>query len=84
MAHLLFKKLSDEVRKNYYKSADWLGQEPGNFKTNRKNFSETDGILGPEEDFANNVEHILIDKKHNDTINSSIEKFVKNILGIKK
>ena len=84
MAHLLFKKLSDDERKSYYKAADWLGQEPGNFKTARKNFSETDGILGPEEDFANNVEHILIDKKHNNAISSSIEKCVKNILGIKK
>ena len=61
-----------------------MGQEPGNFKTTRKKFPETDGRLGPEEDFANNVEHILIDKKHNDTITSSIEKCVRNILGIKK
>lgn len=81
---MLFKKLSDEERKSYYKAADWLGQEPGNFQTTRKNFSETDGILGPEEDFANNVEHILIDKKHNNAISSNIEKCVKNILGIKK
>lgn len=77
MAHLFFKKLSDDERKSYYKAADWLGQDSGNFKTTRKNFSETDGTLGPEEDFANNVEHILIDKKHNSAINSSIEKCIK-------
>ncbi len=58
MSHILFSKLNAD-KKEYYSISDWT-QNRGNFYTKRKNFSELDGSLFPEEDFANNVEHIVI------------------------
>ncbi len=84
LAHLLYSKLSDDERKNYQSASEWNETRPGIFKTSRKMFSESDGTLGPEEDFANNVEHIVINKDYKKVITSNIIGCINSILGKKK
>jgi hypothetical protein len=52
----------------------------GKYKTSRENFSEADGKFNPEEDFANNIEHILTNKKYKESIPKSIEDCILKIL----
>ena len=80
MGHILFSKLSKEEREDYISVARWRFTK-GYFETSRKSFSEPDGILSPEEDFANNVEHAV---SKNDLTDEPITKYLQSLLGIKK
>ena len=81
MAHILFSKLSADEKEEYYSFSDWK-QNRGNFYTKRNDFSESDGSLFPEEDFANNVEHVVI--KNSLKVNGKISTYLKSLLGLKK
>ena len=80
MAHILFSKLSTDEKEEYYSFSDWK-QNRGNFHTKRNDFSESDGRLFPEEDFANNVEHVVI--KNGSSVNRKISIYLKSLLGLK-
>ena len=80
MAHILFSKLSADEKEEYYSFSDWK-QNRGNFYTKRNDFSESDGSLFPEEDFANNVEHVVI--KNGLKVNRKIYTYLKSLLGLK-
>lgn len=81
MAHILFSKLNEDEKNEYYSFSHWKGSD-GKFYTKRKDFSETDGIFSPEEDFANNIEHFVL--KNNFRVNSKITGYLKSLLGLKK
>lgn len=83
LAHILYSKLNKNERKNYHETAEWDIQN-GSFTTVRKIFSESDGKLGPEEDFANNIEHILTDKNYQNVMSKKIVNCLLSILGMKK
>lgn len=80
VAHILFSKLSKEEREDYFSIGRWKLTK-GIFETSRKTFAEPDGILSPEEDFANNVEHIVSGLNLAD---KQIEQYLHSLLGIKK
>ena len=77
MGHILFSKLSDDEKQEYYSFANWKSSNR-NYSTSRKDFSEPDGSLFPEEDFANNVEHLTI--KNGSGVNSKISNYLKFLL----
>lgn len=80
MGHVLFSKLSKEEREDYFSVGRWrLAKD--HFETSRKNFSEPDGALSPEEDFANNVEHVVA---NHDLADEQISQYLHSLLGIKK
>lgn len=81
MAHILFSKLSADEKEEYYSFSDWK-QSRGKFYTKRNDFSESDGSLFPEEDFANNVEHVVI--RNSSNVNRKISIYLKSLLGLKK
>jgi hypothetical protein len=80
IGHILFSKLSKDEKEDYLSVARWRFTK-GYFETSRKSFSEPDGVLSPEEDFANNVEHAV--GKH-DLTDEQISKYLRSLLGIKK
>lgn len=80
MSHILFSKLSADEKEMYYSFSDWK-QNRGSFYTKRNDFSESDGSLFPEEDFANNVEHVTI--KNGSNVNRKISDYLKSLLGLK-
>ena len=80
MSHVLFSKLSADEKEEYYSFSDWK-QNRGSFYTKRNDFSESDGSLFPEEDFANNVEHVVI--KNGSSVNKKISDYLKSLLGLK-
>ncbi len=59
LAHLLWSRLSDKEKSKYQDASNW-SFVAGVYIYNRTKFSEPDGKNGPEEDFANNVEHYLV------------------------
>lgn len=63
LAHVLYDRLSDEEKKSLHKISLWTKTKNGEFSTERKKFSEIDGRDDPDEDFSNNVEHYLFEKK---------------------
>lgn len=79
LAHILWSKLSSEDRDEYFLNASW-DKKTGKYKNSRENFSEADGKSNPEEDFANNIEHILTNKKYKENIPKSIEDCILKIL----
>lgn len=81
MGHILFSKLSRDEKEECYAFSDWK-LKLGNFSTSRKDFSELDGALFPEEDFANNIEHIVI--KNGTDVNVKISTYLKSLLGLSK
>ena len=80
MAHILFSKLSKEDREDYFSIGKWKLTK-GLLETSRKKFSEPDGILSPEEDFANNVEHVVV---NHDLADEKIAQYLQSLLGIKR
>ena len=80
MAHILFSKLSKEEREDYFSIGKWKLTK-GFFETSRKNFSEPDGALSPEEDFANNIEHVVV---NHDLAYEKIAQYLQSLLGIKR
>jgi hypothetical protein len=81
MAHVLYSKLSPDEKYEYSFFANW-NTSYGKSSTNRKDFSEADGALSPEEDFANNVEHLVM--KMDASVNSSISNYLKYLLGLQQ
>ena len=61
LAHLLWTRLSDIEKGAYQKASGWSSYL-GTYIINRTKFSEEDGKHGPEEDFANNIEHYFSDQ----------------------
>ncbi len=63
LAHFLYSSIPKEKKERYKTMALWLEDENGNILISRKDgFVEEDSRIGPEEDFANNVEYYLFDK----------------------
>ena len=56
LAHILWSRLSDKEKDTYQDASNW-SLVAGVYIYNRTKFSESDGKNGPEEDFANNIEH---------------------------
>lgn len=81
MGHILFSKLNDDEKQEYYSFSSWKSSH-GKYITSRKDFSELDGALFPEEDFANNVEHLTV--KNGTGVNSKISNYLKSLIGLKK
>lgn len=81
MGHILFSKLSRDEKEEYYIFSNWHLKFGKPF-TYRKDFSEPDGSFSPEEDFANNIEHLVL--KNNSRVNSKISNYLKSLLGLKK
>ncbi|MGB0453771.1 MAG: hypothetical protein ACPGJV_08640 [Bacteriovoracaceae bacterium] len=84
LAHILYTRLSDEEKKILHKVSSWTEDKNGRFKTKRKKFSEPDGAIDPDEDFSNNVEHYLFNKRHFRRDYPEIFKWLKNLFGDKK
>lgn len=81
IGHILFSKLNEDEKAEYYSFSDWQWSN-GKPYPQRKDFSEPDGIFSPEEDFANNIEHLI--QKNNSRVNSKISNYLKSLLGLKK
>ncbi|MEI8347207.1 MAG: hypothetical protein WCG27_07055, partial [Pseudomonadota bacterium] len=80
LAHLLYLSLPGDTINAYSESADWKRDGKGNYTTTRTNFTEEDGSTGPEEDFANSVEHILFNKDVQKVLKKEIFNCLKKIL----
>lgn len=81
LAHIYYFSMSREEIKSYNEIAQWNeNQRTGIFWTDRKSFSADDGKIGPEEDFANNLETFYFDRK---TIEKDqmIFKWIKKMVG---
>ncbi len=80
MAHLLWSRLSDKEKFSHQNAGHWSLVQ-GIYIYNRTTFSEPDGKNGPEEDFANNIEHYFSNpkkfKKNFPKINTWIGTFFK-------
>lgn len=61
LAHILYNNLSPEELNSYHSIAEWK-KDRGTFTTKRISFTQPDGIINPEEDFANNVESFIFNK----------------------
>jgi hypothetical protein len=83
LSHILWKNLDRSNKEKYFSDADWALNTKGEVINQRAVISEEDGRLSPEEDFANNVEHLITNKNYKKKISPAIENCLKNILGIK-
>ena len=83
LSHILWKNLDRSNKEKYFSDADWVLNTKGEVINQRAVISEEDGRLSPEEDFANNVEHLITNKNYKQKISPAIENCLKNILGIK-
>jgi hypothetical protein len=84
LAHTLYGKLNKNELKTYYEAAGWKETSQNKFSTSRTSFSEPDGALGPDEDFANNVEHLVFNNNYKNILDKKIANCIKSILGISK
>ena len=84
LSHILYDQLSDEEKDAYIKVAGW---RPAKDKTGkevmintRTVFTEPDGSTNPNEDFSNNLEYYLFDKKTLETKNPKIYQWIKKYM----
>jgi hypothetical protein len=84
MAHVLYSHLDVNEKEEYRAISKWNEIAKDVFQTPRTQFSESDGKLGPEEDFANNVEHIISDQNSSIIIDKEIANYLRSLLGITK
>lgn len=84
MAHILYAHLGREEQDDYQGLSEWREIARNVYSTPRKQFSEQDGTLGPEEDFANNIEHLITNKNYSSVLNKRIYDYLGSILGMKK
>lgn len=64
LAHFFWDSLSQREQADYFKAARWKIDKKLNLMTvQRTQFAIPDSVIGPGEDFANNVELLLFDKK---------------------
>ena len=80
---LLWKNLDRNNKEKYFAEADWALNSKGEVINQRAVLSEEDGRISPEEDFANNVEHLITNKNYKQKITPAIENCLRNILGLK-
>lgn len=83
LAHILYASLPIVDARAYIHAASWKENIDGSFSSKRTDFSEEDGKLGPDEDFANNIEHFLFDKNAQKALNKEIYDCLEKILGKK-
>lgn len=82
LAHFLWENLSDIEKNTYYETAEWREiKELKLYITKRSHFTASDGKTSPEEDFANNVEAFLYDRKNFDNNFIKISNLINIILG---
>lgn len=84
MAHVLYSHLDANEKEEYQAISKWNEIAKDVFQTPRTLFSESDGKLSPEEDFANNVEHFLSNKNYSNVIDKEIVNYLNSLLGIRK
>jgi len=84
MAHVLYSHLDVNEKEEYRAISKWNEIKKDVFNTPRTQFSEPDGKLNPEEDFANNVEHLIINKNSSKVIDKEIVDYLNLLLGIRK
>lgn len=84
MAHILYAHLGREEQDDYQGVSEWREIARNVYSTPRKQFSEQDGALGPEEDFANNIEHLITNKNYSSVLNKRIIDYLGSILGMKR
>ncbi|MBI2519385.1 MAG: hypothetical protein HYV97_03170 [Bdellovibrio sp.] len=84
LSHILWKNLDQNEREKYFSIADWILNSKGEIFNQRAIVSEEDGRTSPEEDFANNVEHLLTNKNYDQKISPLIVNCLKQIIGIKR
>ena len=84
MAHILYSHLDKNEKDEYQSISKWNEIAKDVFTTQRSKFSESDGAIGPEEDFANNIEHIINNKNYSKVIDKEITDYLNSILGINK
>ena len=82
MAHVLYSHLDQNEKEEYRSISKWNEIAKDVFTTPRTKFSEPDGSIGPEEDFANNIEHIINNKNYSKVIDKEITDYLNSILGI--
>lgn len=56
LAHLLYVSLTKSEQNEYWKASRWSSDSKNNLHVSKTDFSAPDGIFGPDEDFANDVE----------------------------
>ncbi len=84
MAYVLYSHLDVNEKEEYRTISKWNEVAKDVFHTPRTQFSEPDGKLSPEEDFANNVEHLISDKNSSKVIDKEIVNYLRSLLGIIK
>ena len=57
LAHIFYDLLSIKERDSYWMASDWKSKKGQPPYTERTTFSADDGMMSPDEDFANNVEY---------------------------
>lgn len=81
LAHILWSRLSNKEKSTYQDASNW-SLVAGVYIYNRTKFSEPDGKNGPEEDFANNIEHYFANpskiKKEFPSIYTWIDTLIRN------
>ncbi|MDO9182192.1 MAG: hypothetical protein Q7U04_07275 [Bacteriovorax sp.] len=84
MAHILYSRLDREGQGDYQGASEWREIARDVYNTPRKEFSEQDGAIAPEEDFANNIEHFITNKNYSSVLNKRITDYIGSLLGMKK
>ena len=88
LAHILYNDLPEKIQKSYDTVAEWRDDKSQGTLikkiNNRKNFVASDGRDSPSEDFANNIEYYLYEKKLFKQKNPQIYKWVKQFMEDKK
>jgi hypothetical protein len=86
LAHLLFRSMSEDEQQAYRVAANWVKPPKGKqFVYLRKSseFIEPDGMISPEEDFANNIEAALVDDIRLKKISPGISRWIHSFFGDK-
>ena len=87
LAHILYRYLSDKEKQVYSNVAEWkeVGMEGKKVLVNtRKTIVQLDSGVSPDEDFANNLEYYLFDKKILERKNPKIYQWIKGYMEEKK
>lgn len=83
-AHELFYAFGLEKKMNYNTVANWFLRKSSSqtwIGRSKEYFVERDGVMGPDEDFANNIEYFLFERSRLKSVSPALEKWIVRAFG---
>ena len=83
-AHEAFRQIPNDLRRKYADAAGWILEEDGqSYRAGRLDYVEEDGPTSMTEDFSNNIEYFIFDRKKLQKTAPRVDSWIQKMFGDK-